>query len=136
MKKVLRVVICVMMIALFSFFKNEQAGSLKKIGKNLYEIKSATALNAPTQARLKTIIARQYDIRSFNETVVVHYVPEKGLKGNGLAMAEQKLSNAAFATNLVEDGDEDIKQACIMVVCSNNPAMANLVQVLSTYNVH
>lgn len=135
MRKVLGIGVCLLVIVSFSFFKSAQQGGLKKIGKNLYELKSTTALSTTDQAKLRTIIAKQYGIKSFNQTITVNYVPEKGLKGNGVAMAEQKVSNADFSTTILEDGDEEVKQSCIYINCSNNPALGDVLRLLLNYNV-
>jgi hypothetical protein len=136
MKKITRLIAGIIAITLFSFFKNAQLSVLKKVGKNLYELKTTNTLNAPDKARLKAIITKQYGIRSFSQTITVHYIPEKGLKGNGVAMADEKLSDADFTATIIEDGDEDVKQSCIFSNCSNNPAIGDILQILSNYNIN
>ncbi len=135
MEKVIRLIAGIIVLAVFSFFKNAQLSALKKVGKNLYELKTTSALNVPDRARLKAVIAKQYGIRSFSQTITVHYTPQKGLKGNGVAMADEKISDTDFTTTIIEDGDEDVKQSCIFSDCSNNPAIGDMLQILSNYNI-
>ena len=136
MGKIARLIAGIIALAVFSFFKNAQPSALKKLGKNLYRLKTTATINTADQARLRAIIARQYGIRSFNQTVTVHYLPEKGLKGNGVAIAEEKINNAGFTESLIEDGNEDVKQSCIYANCSSNPAVGDILQILSNYNIH
>ena len=136
MKNILLPLCGIIVLTLCSFLKNPQPEPLKKISKNLYELKTTASLSSAGQAKLKVIIAREYGIRSFSDAVVVHYSPEKDLKGNGVAMAEQRLSAAAFQQTILEDGDEEVKQSCIFTNCSSNPAISDILQVLTTYNAH
>ena len=134
MKNVFTPAACVLTLLTFPFFSSPQPSSLKKISGNLYEVKTTGSINASGQAKLKTILSREYGIKSFSEAVTVHYSPEKGLKGDGMAMAEEKLSSSAFEQTILEDGDEEVKQSCIYINCSANPAMGDILQVLTTYN--
>jgi len=134
MKKIMILMLCILCMTMFSFFKNAQPAALRKVSKNLYEVKTTRSLNVAGQVKLRAIIAKEYGIRSFNETVLVHYIPEKDLKGNGVAMAEEKLSSSAFQQTILEDGNEEVKQSCIYTNCSSNPAISDILQILATYN--
>ncbi|RWY54069.1 hypothetical protein [Mucilaginibacter gilvus] len=137
MKKVLTMVVCVLALTSFSFFKNAQINSLRKLGKNLYSASSTTSLKAADQEKLKAIFAKQYGIKSFTETTTVHYVADKGTKRTGNAMAEQKVSAAFFQQSMIEDGEpEEVTQRNMFSLDKTNPAIGDIAQVLSVYNVH
>ena len=136
MKKVLTITLCVIAVAFFSFFKNTQQSGIKKIGNNLYQMTSTGALKSTDEIKFRDLLVKRYNIKSFAQVVTVHFTREAGLKGNGLAMAEQKLSAAAFTQTILEDGDEEVKQSCIYSSCNANPSMGDVVQILSTYNVN
>jgi len=125
----------ILCIASFSFFKDPQPENLKKVGKNLYEVRSATALNLADCEKLKAILGKQYGILSFAQTTTVHYTPVKDMKGRGLAIAEQKLSAATFQQTMLEDGDVEVKQACIYEDCKGSQ-IGDIMQILSNYNIH
>jgi hypothetical protein len=136
MKKVLLIGLCVIIIPIFSFFKNAQLNPIKKIGKNLYQAKSTTWLHIADQEKLKAIIARKYGIRFFTTTIIIHYFPEKGPRFSGYAIADQKLGDGVFTQTLIEDGaDIQVLQRCIYTTCSTIPEVGDIVRVLSNYNV-
>jgi hypothetical protein len=118
------------------FLKNPQQSALKKIGKNLYEASTTAALNPADQEKLKALLGKQYGIRSFNETVTIHYTPFKGSKAMGNGIAEQRLGNGAFQQTIIQNGEpEEVMVKCVYVNCSGSPVTGDVIQVLSTYNV-
>ena len=132
MKKLSILTICVLTLAVFSFFKNVQTGPHKLSG-NLYQVSSVAALKPADQAKLKAIIAKQYNIRSFTAVTTVHYQPEKGTSRTGNAIAEQKVSSAAFQQTVIEDGEpEEVTQRNIYSL-TNMPAIGDVTQVLASY---
>ena len=136
MKKLLTIGTSVLILTAFSFFKNAQINSLKKIGKNLYQVNSIASLKPADQEKFKRLIGKQYGIRSFNETVTVHYTKFKGTKLSGNGIAEQKIGTGAFTQTILQDGDpEDVVAKCIYVECKTNPLTSDVIDVLSTYNV-
>lgn len=137
MKKVFTLVVCVITLTVFSFFKNAQLNNLRKVGRNLYEANSTASLKPADQARLKAILSKQYGIKSFTTTTTIHYTPEKGTKRSGNAMAEQKVSAAFFQQNMIEDGEpEEVTQRNMFSLDKSNPAIGDVAQVLSAYNIH
>jgi hypothetical protein len=133
MKKVLVLTACMLALGVFSFFKNPQSGP-HKIGPNLYRVASITSLKPADQLKLKAIIARQYNIKSFNAVTTVNYQPIKGTQRAGNAIAVEKLSSAAFQQTVIEDGEpEEVTQRNIYSL-TNMPAIGDVTQVLTTYN--
>jgi hypothetical protein len=132
MKKLSILTICVLALAVFSFFKNVQTGP-RKLSGNLYQVSSIASLKPTEQAQLKAILAKQYNIRSFTAVTTVHYQPEKGTSRTGNAIAEQKVSAAAFQQTVIEDGEpEEVTQRNIYSL-TNMPAIGDVTQVLASY---
>ncbi|RWY54070.1 hypothetical protein [Mucilaginibacter gilvus] len=136
MKKLLTISSCILALTVFSFFKNAQTNELKKLGKNLYMVNTTATLKPADQEKLRTILGKQYGIRSFNETVTIHYTKFKGTKNVGNGIAEQRLGSGAFQQTILQDGEqEEVVAKCIYVACSSSPLTSDVIQVLSTYNV-
>ena len=126
------ITLCVLALAVFSFFKNAQQTGIKRIGNNLYQITSTGALKSTDEDKFKSLIIKRYGIKSFAQPVTVHFSPEAGLKMKGMAMAEQKISSAAFTQNIIEDGLE----ADAPVAFKSDPSLGQISQILSAYNIN
>jgi len=138
MKKVTIFCACIVMLASFSFFKTVQPPLYKKIGKALYATPSTASLKPADLTKLKAALTKQYGIKDFTGSIAVHYVTGTSVTGHkAFGIAEAKVSSSVFQQNMLADGDEEVKQACMFVVCSGGgSSLDEAAQVLSANSVH
>lgn len=84
MKKILLFSLGVSSLFLFSFVSQQDKG-VKKIGENLYEVSKSAKFSDDDKAEIKGIIAKEYHIRDFKNTVMLKpIVGNKSLKWTAL----------------------------------------------------